>query len=503
VSTAAPPRPTGIAQVPGTDAPAPGGPGEDHSRRFRLRKWSLGLPAGWPLTALLLLYPLWWALGLPTFIFAIFSIPMAFQLYRRGNLRGIRVPPGFGFWLILVAWAVLSVVMLDLTAPNTMPPQGFGRYVGWTIRSMNYVALTVVLLYVINMSEKALSRRRIVRLLAFMSIVTVIGGYVGALRPNLRFIAPLKFILPGPIASDPFVNRLMHVEVAQVQEVLEGESSTPRPSAPFEYTNSWGENTAILLIWLVVGWIVLGGQLRRIAGCAVVLAAIFPIVYSLNRGLWIGLAISMVYVAIRLALRGRIAVLAGLALGVGMLGMLIVASPLGTTLSKRAENGHSDDIRATLNAGAVRAANASPILGHGANRALIGSGRSIAIGKSDDCKQCGNREIGSDGHFWHLLVAQGYVGAFCYSAFFLTCLWRFRHDHTPIGIAGSLVIILMLFFQFLYGSLPTTLGFALISVGLLMRNDMKLREERAAALAERAASGPPAGLRGRLMAGAH
>lgn len=498
MSTAAPPRPTGIAEVPRTSAD--GRPDPERPGRLgpSLRQWTPGLPAGWPMTALLLLYPVWWALGLPTFIFAIVSVPMAFQLYRRGNLRGIRLPPGFGFWLILVAWAVLSVVMLDLTAPNTMPPQGFGRYIGWAIRSMNYIALTVLLLYVINMDERALSRRRVVRLLAFMSLVTVIGGNVGALWPHLHFVAPLKFVLPGPIAADPFVNNLMHIEVAQVQEVLEGESSSPRPSAPFEFTNSWGENTAILLVWLVVGWVVLGGQLRRIAGCAVVLAAIFPIVYSLNRGLWIGLAVSVVYVAIRLALRGRIAVLAGLALAVGMLGMLIVASPLGATLSKRAENGHSDDIRATLNAGAVRAANASPILGHGANRALIGSGRSIAIGKSDDCKQCGNREIGSDGQLWHLLVAQGYVGAFCYNAFFLICLWRFRHDHTPIGIAGSLVIILMLIFQFLYGSLPTTLAFALISVGLLMRNDMKLREERAA-LAGRVAERQPVRLHGRLV----
>jgi hypothetical protein len=445
------------------------------------RRWSLGLPSGWPLTVLFLGYPLWWALGLPTFIFAIAAVPMGIQLYRRGN---IKVPPGFGFWLVMVAWVFFSVVMLDLTAPNTLPPSGAGRYIGWGIRIMNYVALTVIMLYVINMTERELSRKRIIRLLGYLSIVTIVGGYIGAFKPSFNFVAPLKFVLPGPIASDPFVSRLMHVEVAQIQEVLEGESSTPRPSAPFEFTNSWGENTAILLVWLIVGWIVLGGQLRRIAGCAVALAALFPIVYSLNRGLWIGLALATVYVAVRLALRGRIAVLAGLALLVGLLGILIVASPLGHTLTKRAESGHSDDIRAKLNAAAIDAANASPILGHGANRALIGSGRSIAIGKSEDCKQCGNREIGSDGHLWHLLIAQGYVGALCYNAFLLVCLWRFRRDHTPIGMAGTLVLVLLLFFQFLYGVLPTTLAFGLISVALLARNDMHLRAKARAAAVE-------------------
>jgi hypothetical protein len=318
-----------------------------------------------------------------------------------------------------------------------------------------------------------------------MAIITVIGGYLGAMMPHLSFVAPLKLLLPDSIASDPFVSRLMHVEVAQVQEVLEGESSSPRPSAPYEYTNTWGENAAILLVWFVVGWVILGGQLRRIAGYAVAIAALFPVVYSLNRGLWIGLGFAAVYVAIRLALRGRMAVLAGLALVIGLIGVMIIASPLGKTLSERIASGHSDDIRATLNSGALDAALESPILGYGANRALIGSGRSIAIGKSDECKQCGNREIGSDGQLWHLLVAQGFVGAFCYSAFFLWCLWRFRHDHTPIGIAGSLVIILMLFFQFLYGSLNTTLAFGLVSVALLVRNDVHVRAARAAAIAAR------------------
>jgi hypothetical protein len=496
VSTVAPHAPPGVPPAASRFEPPP-----KPTLRQRLG-WSLRLPAGWPLTSLFVLYPLWWALGLPTFIFAIMAVPMAFQLYRRGN---VKVPPAFGLWLVLLAWVVLSGLMLGLTAPGTLAPSGFGRYIGWAIRVMNYTALTVVMLYVLNLRDSEISRRRLVRLFGFMAIVTVIGGYVGALFPHLRFTAPLRSVLPGAIANDPFVSRLMTVEVAQVQEVLAGGASSPRPSAPFEYTNTWGENMAILLIWFVVGWIVLGGQLRRLAGYALVLAAVFPIVYSLNRGLWIGLAISAVYVAIRLALRGRMAVLAGLAFGVALLGVLIVASPLGRTLTDRIANGHSDEIRATLNAGAVNAANTSPVLGYGANRALIGSNRSIAVGKSAQCKQCGNRELGSNGQLWALLIGQGWVGAFCYNAFFLWCLWRFRHDSTPIGIAGSLVLILMLFFQFLYGALNTTLAYALITVALLARNDAHLRAARAAAVADRAATmvarvraGSGGGLRTRL-----
>ena len=119
------------------------------------------------------------------------------------------------------------------------------------------------------------------------------------------------------------------------------------------------------------------------------------------------------------------------------------------------------------------------------------------MGKSADCRQCGNRELGSNGQFWNILVGQGWVGVFCYNAFFLWCLWRFRHDHYAIGIAGSLVLILMLFFQFLYGSLNTTLAYALISVALLARNDSYVQAARAAAATARAQAAS-AGLRGRL-----
>ena len=460
---------------------------------YQPRTWSLRLPTAWPLIALFVLWPVWWALGLSSFVFVVFAVPMVVQLWRRGP---VRVPPGFGIWLVLLLWVVLSALMLDVTSPNTLPPGGDGRYIGWGIRVANYVAMTVVMLYVLNLSERELSRRRVVRLFGFMGVVVVIGGWLGALFPTLGFVAPLRFVLPASIASQPFVASLMDVKFAQVQQVIVGEASSPRPSAPFEYTNSWGENTAILLIWLIVGWVVLGRPLRRTLGIAIALAAIFPIIYSLNRGLWIGLGISAVYVAIRLALRGRMLVLGGLGLAVGLIGVLIIATPLGRTFDERLQNGHSDDIRTTLSQGAVEAANHSPILGYGGNRALIGSNRSIAIGKSEDCPQCGNRELGSNGQFWALLVGQGYVGALCYNGFFLYSLWRYRRDHSPIGIAGSLVLILMLFFQFTYGAMEATLAYGLITVALLARND---RLRRAAATQRPPRSIP--GLRPRLLTG--
>lgn len=491
MSTVTPHRPArGSAPVVGNVPPA--GPARLAPAPVRPRDRSLRLSSAWPLSALFLLYPLWWALGVSSFIFVIMAVPMVVQLRRRGP---VRVPPGFGLWLVLLLWVLLSALMLDLTAPDTLPPSGGGRYIGWAIRVANYVAMTVVMLYVLNLRERELPQHRVLRLFGFMAVVVVIGGYLGSLFPTFSFVAPLRYVLPESIASQPFVASLMNVEFAQVQQVLAGEASSPRPSAPFEYTNSWGENTAILLIWLLVGWAVLGRPVRRLLGIAIALAAVFPIVYSLNRGLWIGLGISAVYVAVRLALRGRMVMLGGLALAVGLIGILVIATPLGRTFDERLQNGHSDDIRTTLSEGAITAANHSPVLGYGGNRALIGSNRSIAIGKTDDCPQCGNRELGSNGQLWALLVGQGYVGAICYSGFFIYSLWRFRRDHSAIGIAGGLVLVLMLFFQFTYGALEATLAYGLISVALLARND-RLRR----AIAPAPPRSTVGGLRARLEA---
>ena len=56
----------------------------------------LPLRPGWPLTGILLLYPLWWALGLGVLIFPIAAVPMVVILVRqRRSGRPIALPPGF------------------------------------------------------------------------------------------------------------------------------------------------------------------------------------------------------------------------------------------------------------------------------------------------------------------------------------------------------------------------------------------------------------------------
>ena len=118
----------------------------------------------------------------------------------------------------------------------------------------------------------------------------------------------------------------------------------------------------------------------------------------------------------------------------------------------------------------MAAAASSPIIGFGSTRAAVGSSQSIAVGKSIDCQRCGNPTIGSNGQLWLLLIAQGFVGAALYIAFFLRSAWVYRRDGTSIGAAGWLACVLPLFYMFIYNALVVPLVISLVSIGLLWRN---------------------------------
>lgn len=433
----------------------------------RERNQPIGSLPLWPLFALLVLYPVWWALGLTAFVFILLAVPMALALARR---RPLRLPPGFALWALFLAWVAAGVLVVNTDVPGTLPVGGAGRYLSYGLRLGNYLAVTVVLLYAGNLTERELPRARLIRWLGALFCVTVLGGVVGTLFPTLSFTSPVAGLMPATLRDNEFVGRLVTPSVAQVQEVL-GYSS-PRPSAPFEYTNAWGNNFSLLLLWFAVGWLVTATPRRRMAAVLILVVSVVPVVYSLNRGLWAGLGLSTLYVAARLAARGRLGALAGVAVAVAVVGTLVVASPLGTLVSERLATPHSNTVRESLSQASFEGALRSPIIGWGSSRATVGSERSLAIGKTADCPQCGNRVIGSQGQLWQILFAHGFVGAALYIGFFAQAIWRYRRDHSVIGIAGGLGITLPLFYMLIYSALTSPLCVYLLSMALLWRNDL-------------------------------
>lgn len=425
----------------------------------------LPLPPAWPLTALLLLYPLWWLLGLGVLIFPILAAPMALHLLRR---RPLRVPPGFTLWLLFLAVVVVSLAALGHDPPGTVAGSALSRMPAAGLRLVEYASLTVLLLYAGNLRRAELPQRRLIGLLAWAFLLTVAGGVAGLLWPHLELTSPIELLLPDRYANNNFVRALVHPSVAQMHEFLGYPS--PRPAAPWGFTNIWGNNLLILVIWFVVaGWALATRRWQRAATVAVLAISVIPVVVSLNRGLWLGLAAAACYVAVRLALRGRMFPIGALAVAAAGTMLLITVTPLGDLVSQRLEHGHSNDIRMYTTQQALSGIQHSPVIGFGSTRNTLGSNSSIAVGASAACDNCGNHTIGSNGQIWLELYAHGLLGAGLYLGFFCYALWHFRRDHSVIGIAASTVLALNLLASAYYNTLITPLAFTFLSYAVLWR----------------------------------
>ncbi|GIG70841.1 hypothetical protein [Phytomonospora endophytica] len=426
----------------------------------------LNLPPAWPLTALLALYPLWWALGLGTLIFPILAVPMLVRLVR---LPKVAVPPGFALWLAFCAVVLISLLALDLDPAGTIPGGVASRLPGALFRVVGYASVTICLLYAGNLSERELPRRRLVKLLAWLFAVTVAGGLLGMVAGHFEFTSPLEMMLPAKVAKDGFVQSLVHPAAAQVMDFLGYE--TPRPAAPWGYTNTWGNNLGILAPFVVVAvWAWPTGRMVRLGAAALLVVALVPAIYSMNRGLWLNLGVAGAYLAFRFLLAGKLWILgAGAALLLAG-GILLAATPLGGVVSQRLDNGHSDDGRGYSTEQAVEGVAGSPVIGYGSTRKTIGSGASIAVGATEECPRCGGRVIGGNGQLWQALYAHGILGAACYVGFFLVVLWRFRHDRSAIGLAASAAMLLSLTSMFYYNALVTPLALTMLAYALLWRN---------------------------------
>lgn len=439
--------------------------------------------SAWPVTALLLGFPLWWLLGLTSFVLILFAVPMAWRLAR---LPRIVVPPGFGWWLLFLAVVVASASMLGATAPDTVPGSFSGRLPGFALRLLNYLAATVVMLFVVNLPRSVISTRRLVIAHAWFFVVVVAGGLAGTFFPDVEIPSPLSLVIPG---GNRYVDNLLTPSLAQVQGVLGFES--PRPSAPFVFTNIWGNNLSLLLVWFVIATLVWGRGRVRLAGGVVLALSVVPIIYSLNRGLWLGLLTALLYVAVRAALRGKVTVMIGVAAATALVAVVVVLSPLSGVITSRLDNPHSNSARENTSAAAVTAALSSPVLGYGSTRAVVGSAQSLAVGRSPSCPQCGNAAIGGAGQMWLLLVAQGFTGLVLYVGFFLRTVLIYWRDPGPVAAGGVLVILLGLLYTPVYGAVGMPLALYMLAVALLWRQREDARAE-ATASAEQGVSLPRA-----------
>lgn len=396
-------------------------------------------------------------------------------LHRRGQ---IMVRRGYGIWLLFLAWVAVGVLLLQVNAPNAVPGGSGTRYFTFGYRFGWYLAATIALIYVYNMRDR-LSTTRLMRAVGTLFVTVVVGGVVGTAWPHLNFPSAIELILPGGLKHIQFVHDTVHPVIAQLYSV-DG-FANPRASAPFAYTNEWGLNFGLLLPFFLAGWLGRDSGWRRRVAPIVLLAAVYPLVVSGNRGLWVALVVSVVLLAVRAGIFGRTRTIGAVFALIAAMAVIVLATPLGQSIQTRLDNGYSNQGRVGLAdqtvAGVV---NKSPVVGLGSTRNLAGSFYSIAGGDTATCGLCTPPALGTQGHLWLVIFSTGVAGLVLYLGFTLGQFVRHFLLPSRVATVGLTVIAVHIATMTVYDAIGISLVTVFLGIALLWR-EAAARDARAPA----------------------
>ncbi|MDQ3891180.1 MAG: O-antigen ligase family protein [Actinomycetota bacterium] len=408
-------------------------------------------PPGFPLYAYLLLLPLWWALGLGNFIWPLLAFPLVLALLARGE---ILVAPRFGLWLLFVAWMLLSAFELD--SPD--------RILAFSYRGAIYLSATVLFLWLLNTSPEVLPDRAILAALTGLWLLVVLGGFLGILFPHVAFATLTERVLPAGLANDDFIRQLVHPSLADVDDFLG--YPLPRPKTFFPYANAWGATLAVLTPFALASLRAAHSPLVRRGLQVSLLLAVVPLVFSLNRGAWLALAIALAYASIRLALRRNLGAVAGLLAFVAALAVLLLATPLGNVVHDRFAHPHSNAGRERLYEESVsRVVTESPLLGFGAPRPSERGGYLPSVGTQSQASL--------------LLFSHGIPGLALFLAWFGYLVLRSRRpgkredeSRARLRFWAHVSLLVFLVETAYYEMIPLPLHVAMIAGALVLRPEV-------------------------------
>ncbi len=402
----------------------------------------LRLNVTWPLTILFVCFPFFWVLGISSFLLPLLLFPMLIALIYS---RRTHTPAALVLWLAFISWALLSGFELQ-TGSSVLT---------FCYRISLYFGSAILFLYVYNLPASSRLDSKVLKVLTIFWMIVVAGGFAGIILRSHSFTPPIELLLPHSLRSHLFVQELVQPVFAQVQSFLG--FPVPRPAAPFAYTNEWGGNIAALTPVAFASLATAGRGRWRTLVVVVLALSVVPMVFSLNRGMFLSLGIGMMYVTVRLAMRGRLGALATL-LAVCALGVAIVAlTPLGHLLlqSLGTSHGHSNQTRLSLEQQAVTGVNKSPMFGYGAPRPAVG--------------QIGSPPIGTQGQLWTILYSSGYPAAIFFVGFALVAIWQTRRAKGTAGLWLHCVPLIALAQTPVYGWLPTELQVLMVALALAYR----------------------------------
>jgi hypothetical protein len=427
------------------------------------------LGPAWPLKALLLGFPLWWALGVASFAFMTAAVAMAVQMYRRGS---IRVPAAFGVWLLFLVWMVAGVFVLWAHAPGTIDSDDPIRIIPFLFRVMWYLAITVALLYPLSMSSRILPAMDVARWLAALFVFSVMASVAGLVLPHFQFTSLAELVIPGARANGTFLHTMLHPALTTSSDFLGYDQ--PRPKAPFAYPNAWGNNVGLLLPFFVASWFKSEKTWQRISAPLVLALFFLPVAYSLNRGLWLGILLLAVYAAVALARAGRFAALWTLLVVAIAATAVLIASPVWSTIMLRIETPHSNARRGTVAQVVVDTTwKGSPLLGFGTTRKVSGNFASIAGTGSSDCHQCSAPPLGTQGFLWRLILTTGFVGTGLFVVFMAVQWFKHFRRRDVFSVLGCMSLVASCLFFVVYDSLDSPMFILMLALGLMNRERLQ------------------------------
>ena len=284
---------------------------------------------------------------------------------------------------------------------------------------------------------------------------TTIGGFIAMAAPQLRFKTLMYYVIPRALHSNDFVKEFTKRATTQWNPsswIL----SDPRPSAPFIYSNTYGNVFSLIFpLALVFAYVLWRERSKwRFVVAAVCALSVIPAAATLNRGMYIGLIVIVVWVGFQRlragAWRTVVGILAAVVVGVGAW----LATPASQSLLDRVAASSSTEDRASNYLETINELAQSPFLGFGAPRPSTSPWLP---------------SLGTQGQFWTVLFSYGLVGTFLFLAFFcrmLTRIWRAKDVYGSI-LGG--IILATLVEQFYYG-MNTGLMLSVVAVALLSRH---------------------------------
>ena len=398
--------------------------------------------ATWPLWALTVGMPLAWLVGVHAFVWCLPALVFGARILTD---RSVRFPRSSAPLVAFLVWIFLSTSMLRSIEGLAL----FGY------RWLLFAGALTSLVWLANVSRVRVPTDQIVDWLAQLWIWLVVFGYLGVLLPELSTTSPFQLLL-GPLGDVGFVDELTRWRFAETQGFLG--YALPRPAAPFNATNGWGAAVGILTPFFLRSWIVQPDRARRQKGYLLGLAGAYPILVSVNRGLWISLAVALVYFAARKALRGRFGAMAVLVTTLVAVGALLVATPAGDLVGDRLDNSErSNESRSSLYGLAFDGATASPLVGNGAPERVEGADPSLP-------------PVGTHGLLWYLLFVHGFVATALFVGWLGGEVWRSGRVRTADGWWTHLALLIGLVQVPFYGLLPQVVLLG-IAAGLSHREE--------------------------------